>query len=76
MALFGPQRSGLPRTEHPWLTTLRLGLTVAGLILFGYGVHADVEWLRWVGIALFAVVVALRFWPHRSASGRDGSPNG
>jgi protein-S-isoprenylcysteine O-methyltransferase Ste14 len=72
MYFAGPQRHGKPGSEHPWLTTVRLGLTVAGLILFGYGVHADVEWLRWVGIAFFAIVVALRFWPSRSIG--NGEP--
>lgn len=71
MPLGWSHRSGEPRREHPSLTTFRLGLTVAGLILFGYGIHVDVEWLRWAGIGLFAIVVALRFWPHRTPSHRD-----
>lgn len=62
---FGFGGSGFrARREAPYVTTLRLGLTLAGLILFGYGVHAEVEWLRWMGIALFVIVVVLRFWPH------------
>jgi hypothetical protein len=51
-----------PRKEAPWLTQLRLGLTLAGLIVWGYGAHNDVEWLRWVGIGFLALVVLLRFW--------------
>jgi hypothetical protein len=44
-----------------WLTQLKLGLALAGLILFGYGVRADSNGLRWVGIAFLAAAAALRF---------------
>lgn len=44
------------------LSHVKLGLAVAGVILWGYGVRADLAWLRWVGIAFLAVAAALRFW--------------
>jgi hypothetical protein len=56
------------RPEAPGLTRVRLGLTVAGIILWGYGAHAEVAWLRWTGIGLFAATVVLGFW---RGSGRD-----
>ena len=69
--VFGGGRPHRWRRESPGLTTVRLGLTAAGLILWGYGAHADVEWLRWVGIGVFAVVVALQFWPRPSDDSSD-----
>jgi hypothetical protein len=64
----GPHRW---RVEAPGLTRIRLGLTVAGLILWGYGAHADVESLRWSGIVLFAMTVLLGLWGRRSAGTRS-----
>lgn len=52
---------------------VRLGLTVSGLIVWGYGAHADVEWLRLVGIGLFVVVILLRYWPGRSTDVHDSN---
>jgi hypothetical protein len=49
------------------LTQLKLGLIVAGLIVWGYAARADIAWLRWVGIGFFAVAVALRFIGPRSS---------
>lgn len=43
------------------LSHLKLGLAVVGIVLFGYGVRADDERLRWAGIAFLAVAVVLRF---------------
>jgi hypothetical protein len=63
------------RHEAPGLTRIRLGLTLAGLILWGYGAHADVEWLRWTGIALFAVTVALQLVRARSEHSDANAPN-
>lgn len=37
------------------MTRLRAGLMVSGLIVWGYGVHVDVEWLRLTGIGVFVV---------------------
>jgi hypothetical protein len=42
------------------LTQLKLGLAVAGVILWGYGARADVEWLRWAGIGFLAASVVVR----------------
>jgi protein-S-isoprenylcysteine O-methyltransferase Ste14 len=56
------------------LTQLKLGLTLAGLILWGYGVRTDVEWMRWTGIVLLALAAVLRFWgPRSSRRGRDAA---
>lgn len=52
------------------LTHLKLGLAVAGVILWGYGVRVEQSWLRWVGIGFLAAAAALRFWGRR----RRGPP--
>ena len=39
----------------------RLTLAAAGLLVFGYGVRADLPTVRWIGIALVLVAVLLRF---------------
>jgi hypothetical protein len=69
-----------PRRPHfdqaPGITRLRLGLAAAGLVLWGYGVRADINWLRWVGIGYFAVAVALRFWGRRPPADKDDEPPG
>jgi hypothetical protein len=44
------------------LSQLKLGLALAGVLVFGYGVRADINWLRWAGIGFLAVAAALRFW--------------
>jgi hypothetical protein len=49
------------------LTQLKLGLAVAGLMLWGYGVRADVNSLRWTGIAFLAAAAVLRFIGPRSS---------
>jgi hypothetical protein len=43
------------------LSHVKLGLLAAGLVLWGYGVRSDMEWLRWAGIGFMAVAAALRF---------------
>ena len=53
------------------LTQAKLGLAVAGLILWGYGARVDVNWLRWVGIGFLAAAAILRFVGPRSS--RRGS---
>jgi hypothetical protein len=53
------------------LTQAKLGLAVAGLILWGYGARVDVEWLRWTGIGFLAAAAILRFVGPRSS--RRGS---
>ncbi|HKW12471.1 MAG TPA: hypothetical protein VJO33_18935 [Gemmatimonadaceae bacterium] len=53
------------------LTQAKLGLAVAGLILWGYGARVDVSWLRWVGIGFLAAAAILRFVGPRSS--RRGS---
>ncbi len=55
------------REEKPWVTRLRAGLMVSGLIVWGYGVHVDVEWLRLTGIGVFVVTFLIGAWSARSA---------
>jgi len=50
-----------------WLTQLKLGLALAGLIVWGYGVRTDISWLRLVGIGFFAAAAILRFFGPRSS---------
>ena len=52
------------------LTQLKLGLAVAGLILWGYGVRVDVNWLRWTGIGFLAAAAIMRFIGPRSSRRR------
>jgi hypothetical protein len=59
------------RAEPSWLTQLKLGLAIAGVILWGYGARADVEWLRWVGIGFLAASVMVRLVFRRRARAED-----
>jgi len=54
------------------LTQLKLGLAFVGLVLFGYGIRADMERMRWVGVGFLAVAAVLRFIGPRSS--RRGRP--
>jgi hypothetical protein len=49
------------------LTQLKVGLAFIGLVLFGYGVRADNERMRWIGIAFLAAAAVLRFVGPRSS---------
>jgi hypothetical protein len=49
------------------LTQVKLGLAIAGLILWGYGVRAEIEWMRWTGIAFLAAAAISRFFGPRSS---------
>ncbi len=42
------------------LTTWRTVIAVAGLAVFGYGIRVDSVQIRWVGIGLLCVALALR----------------
>lgn len=55
---------------------LRLGLALTGLVLFGYGAHADVSWLRWTGICFLGASLLARFLPGGRASRRDADGGG
>jgi hypothetical protein len=65
------------------LSHIKLGLATAGVILFAYGVRAELPWLRWAGIAFLAVAAVLRFWgrrrsrddERRSDNANDGGPD-
>jgi hypothetical protein len=52
------------------LTQLKLGLALAGLILWGYGVRSETNWLRWTGIGFLAASALLRFVGPRSSRRR------
>ena len=45
-------------TNH---TGAQIALALAGLLLFGYGVRADSQTIRWIGIAFVAAAAILRF---------------
>jgi len=47
------------------LSHVKLGLAVAGIILFGYGIRGDDPRLRWAGIAFLALAAILRFLGRR-----------
>jgi hypothetical protein len=54
------------------LSHLKLGLAAAGIILWGYGARADVNWLRWAGIGFLAVAAVLRFVKRRTSPSDQG----
>jgi hypothetical protein len=43
------------------LTTARLALLLAGIVLFIYSMRAGVEWARLVAIGLLVIAVVIRF---------------
>jgi hypothetical protein len=43
------------------LTSWQAVIGVAGLVVFGYGLRTDSNTIRWAGIAVLAISVALRF---------------
>jgi hypothetical protein len=47
------------------VTWVRFVVAASGLVVWGYGYRVDDANIRWVGIALLAVSVLLRFWPRR-----------
>ena len=53
------------------LSHVKLGLATAGVILFAYGVRAELSWLRWAGIVFLAGATALRFWDRRPRSDEE-----
>jgi hypothetical protein len=58
------------------LSHVKLGLLAAGLILWGYGVRSDLEWLRWGGIGFMALAAALRFVGRKRGEREvEGPPN-
>ena len=44
------------------LTRAKIALALIGVILFGYGVRAEDDRLRWMGVAFLAISVILRWW--------------
>jgi hypothetical protein len=53
------------------LSHFKLGMAAAGVILWGYGARADIEWLRWAGMGFLAAATVLRFW-RRDRTPHDG----
>ena len=47
---------------------------VSGLIVWGYGVHVDVEWLRLTGIGVFVVTFLIGAWSVRTSRRHYGDP--
>ena len=47
------------------LTWLKLALFLVGVVVLGYGMRVDDEFIRWVGIAFLAVAVAMRLLNRR-----------
>jgi hypothetical protein len=52
---------------HP-RTIAQLALLAVGMIVWGYGTRIDDEWLRWIGIACFAIAFVLRLLKKREAT--------
>ena len=77
MVVFPPQRDRARRLrpEPSWHTQLKLGLALAGIILWAYGARADIEWLRLVGIGFLAASVIVRLWFRRQARVDEDEPN-
>jgi hypothetical protein len=52
------------------LTSWQAVIAVAGLVVFGYGVRADSERMRWLGIGFLVVAFAFRFVKRRQQGGK------
>jgi hypothetical protein len=52
------------------LLVVRLVLGALGLLVFGYGVRIESSAVRWAGIGLIAVALALRFVKRQGAAQR------
>lgn len=48
------------------LTWIRFVVAMVGIVLWGYGYRMDDPTIRWLGIAILAVAVLLRFWARRN----------
>ena len=46
---------------------LKIGLALLGVLVWGYGVRADLSVVRWTGIGFLAIAAVLRFWGRRRA---------
>jgi hypothetical protein len=57
------------------LTKLKLGLTIIGLILFGYGARMDDGRIRLVGIGFVAAAALLRFVKPKPTPPDSAPPN-
>lgn len=55
------------------LTTVKVTLALAGLVLFGLGIRLSHDTLRWVGLGLVALAWVTRFAGPRAR--RDGRPS-
>ena len=43
------------------MSLLKLVIAGTGIVIFGYGLRADSQEIRWAGIAFVAVALVLRF---------------
>lgn len=49
----------------------RIALFAIGVLVWGYGANVDDQRVRWIGIALLAAALVLRFFsPRRPPAGR------
>lgn len=58
-------------------TRIKLALAVIGMIVLIWGIRVDDPNVRWMGIAVLVVSVAMRFLPRRLRSGdypKSGPP--
>ena len=55
------------------LQTMRLVVAAVGVAIWGYGYSADNDRIRWVGIAVLAISLLLRFFrPRKPTSPAQG----
>ncbi len=47
------------------IQTMRLAIAVVGMMVWGYAYRVENDRVRWVGIAMLAVSVLMRFIPRR-----------
>jgi len=47
-------------------TEIQIALLVAGIMVWGYGQRAEIQWLQLTGIGFFAVATILRFFKKKS----------
>lgn len=58
------------------LLVLRVALLAIGLIVWGYGANVDDARIRWIGIALLASSLILRFFRPRASAEVGDRPGG
>lgn len=56
------------------LLGVRVAILALGIIVWGYGANVDDPTIRWIGIALLALSLILRFFRRRPAENRVMPP--